>query len=106
MSAITVHREDRLDQGRYIAAVEGRKGEAHIAFTQREPGIISADHTVAPESLRGSGAAFALVEHMVADARARGFRILPMCPYVRGQYRKHPEWADVFAVAPDWEPEA
>ncbi len=106
MGDIRIHREDRVDQGRDIAQVEGRAGEAYIAFTTLEDGVIRADHTVAPESLRGSGAAFALVEHMIADARAQGFRILPLCPYVRGQYRKHPEWADAFTVPPDWEPEA
>jgi predicted GNAT family acetyltransferase len=51
--------------------------------------------------MRGTGAASALVEYMIEDARRNGFRIMPICPYVRAQYRKHPEWADVMAVAPD-----
>lgn len=106
MSDITIRLEDDPRKGRYIAAVAGREGEAYIAFTHREEGIISADHTIAPDSLKGTGAAFALVEHLVADARARRFRIIPYCPYVRAQYRKHPEWADAFAVPPEWEPEA
>lgn len=106
MTAIAIRREEQGRKGRYIATVEGREGEAYIAFTHRQAGVISADHTVAPESLRGTGAALALVEHMIADARARGFRVLPLCPYVRAQYRKHPEWADAFTVRPDWEPES
>jgi len=105
MAAITIRREEQGRKGRYIAAVEGREGEAYIAFTHREDGVISADHTIAPDSLRGTGAALALVEHMVADARARNFRVLPLCPYVRAQYRRHPEWADAFAVGPEWEPD-
>lgn len=104
MSPIFIRREERHPKGRYIASVEGREGEAFIAYTHREEGVISADHTIAPESLRGSGAAQALVEHMIADARARGFRVLPLCPYVRTQYARHPEWADAFAVPPGWEP--
>lgn len=106
MSAISIRREKQGRKGRYIAVVEGREGEAYIAFTHREEGVISADHTIAPDSLKGTGAALALVEHMIADARARGFRVLPYCPYVRGQYRKHPEWADAFAVPPEWEPDS
>jgi len=106
MSDITIRLEDGARKGRYIATVAGREGEAYIAFTHREPGIISADHTIAPDSLKGTGAALALVEHFVADARARSFKVLPYCPYVRAQYRKHPEWADAFAVPPEWEPEA
>ena len=89
---------------RYL--VKFREGEAYIAITHREEGIITADHTVAPDSLKGTGAAFALVEYLVADARARDFTIIPYCPYVRAQYRKHPEWADAFAVPPEWEPAA
>jgi predicted GNAT family acetyltransferase len=34
---------------------------------------------------------------MVADARAQGFTIVPQCPYVAAQFRKHPEWADLLA---------
>lgn len=106
MSAITIRLDDRGRKGRYIATVEGREGEAYIAFTRSEEGVISADHTIAPDSLKGTGAAFALVEYLVADARERGFKVIPICPYVRAQYRKHPEWADAFTVPPEWEPPA
>jgi predicted GNAT family acetyltransferase len=106
VSDIAIRLADGPRKGRYIATVAGRDGEAYIAFTHREEGVISADHTIAPDSLKGTGAALALVEHMVADARARGFRVLPYCPYVRAQYRKHPEWADAFAVPPGREPDS
>lgn len=106
MSAITIRLDDRGRKGRYIATVEGREGEAYIAFTHRDEGVISADHTIAPDSLKGTGAAFALVEFLVADARAREFKVIPICPYVRAQYRKHPEWADAFTVPPEWEPDS
>lgn len=106
MTDVAIRLNDGGRKGRYIATVEGREGEAYIAFTHREEGVISADHTIAPDSLKGTGAAFALVEYLVADARARGFKIIPICPYVRAQYRKHPDWVDAFAVPPEWEPKA
>ena len=35
----------------------------------------------------------------VAEARAQGFRIVPLCPFLRAQFeRHHPEWADVMRV--------
>ena len=46
------------------------------------------------------GAAAALVDHLVADARATPFSIIPLCPYVRARYAKHPDWQDVMTVAP------
>ncbi|WP_448951047.1 GNAT family N-acetyltransferase [Labrys neptuniae] len=54
--------------------------------------------------MRGTGAAAALVAYMVAEARKNHFRILPLCPYVRAQYRKHPDWADVMTLAPGEDP--
>jgi predicted GNAT family acetyltransferase len=88
------------ETGRYVGRIEGVDGEAEITFTVKGPTLMSADHTNAPESMRGTGAALALVEFMVADARASGFRVIPICPYVRAQYKKHPEWQDVMATAP------
>ncbi len=98
MSAVSIHKETTPGGGRYVATAEGRSGEAELTFTNQASNLISADHTNAPESLRGTGVALALVEHMVADARKNGFRIVPVCPYVRAQSAKHPEWSDVIAT--------
>jgi predicted GNAT family acetyltransferase len=81
--------------GRYVARSEGINGEAEIIFTIRGPALISADHRHAPESMRGTGAAAALVEHMSAPTASK---IIPICPYVQAQYKRHPEWADVLAA--------
>lgn len=101
MSDFSFGKED-IDarHGRYTATAAGREGMAMIVFTKRGPHLISADHTEAPDSLRGTGAAAALVAHMIEDARTNGFRIIPICPYVRAQYERHPDWQDVMTVAP------
>ncbi|WP_454812702.1 GNAT family N-acetyltransferase [Labrys neptuniae] len=107
MADIDIHREELAEpRGRYVARIDGVEGEAEIVFTRRDPALISADHTGAPETMRGTGAAAALVAYMVEDARRDGFRILPLCPYVRAQYRKHPDWADVMTLAPGEDPPA
>ena len=59
---------------------------------------VIADHTEVPEALGGTGAGLALVERLVADARAQGFKIVPLCPFVNAMRRKHPDWADAFNV--------
>jgi uncharacterized protein len=100
MSDIKIEREDAGDKGRYVARIAGVEGEAEIAFTIRGPHLVSADHTSAPDGMKGKGVAMALVEHMISDARSRGFKIIPVCPYVKAQYRKHPDWRDVMTVAP------
>ena len=96
-NAIHIVKQETATGGRYVARIDGVEGEAALAFTVRGPKRISADHTEAPESMRGTGAALALVEHMIADARASGVKVVPLCPYVQAQAKKHPEWADVIA---------
>jgi len=29
------------------------------------------------------------------DVRREGFKILPLCPFAKGQFERHPEWRDV-----------
>jgi predicted GNAT family acetyltransferase len=100
MADISVTKEDGPHRGRYVARVAGIAAEAVLVFTHRGPGLISADHTEAPDALRGTGAARALVEALIADARATPFHIIPICPYVRAQYARNPDWQDVMTLAP------
>ena len=98
MAEVTITREDTdARYGRYVARIAGIDAEAELTFTRHRPDRVSADHTGAPEALRGTGAAGALVDAMVADARKSGFRIVPRCSYVAARFARHPEWADAFA---------
>lgn len=99
MPDIKIEKHEENGKGRYVGRITGIEGEAEITFTRRGPNLISADHTGAPDSMKGTGAAMALVEFMIADARRAGFKIIPICPYVKAQYRKHPDWADVMTTS-------
>lgn len=94
-NAISIEKLTTEKTGRYVARVDGVEDEAELTFTIRGLALISADHTFAPASMRGTGAAMALVERMIADARANRSKVIPICPYVLSQYKKHPEWRDV-----------
>lgn len=89
-------REDHGSKGRYVLTQNGV--EAEITFSVTTPTLIIADHTGVPDALRGTGAGVALVEYMVADVRARSIKIMPLCPFVNAQRKKHPEWSDAFAT--------
>jgi hypothetical protein len=99
-TAIHIEKQVAEETGRYVARVEGVDGEAELVFTIHSATLVSADHTEAAAGLRGTGAASALVEFMIGDARASGFKIRPICPYVLAQYQKHPEWHDVITISP------
>ena len=93
MSGIT--REVDGSKGRYALREGG--AEAELTYSILSATHIIADHTGVPDAMRGTGAGKRLVERLVADARAEGVKITPLCPFVRAQAARHPEWADVFA---------
>ena len=96
MTDFVIEKEVGGSKGRYVIRKNGE--EAEVTFSITTPQLVIADHTGVPDSFRGTGAGLALVAHMVADARANGFKIMPLCPFVNATRKKHPEWADVFAV--------
>jgi uncharacterized protein len=69
--------------------------EAFMTFSEAGAQLMIIDHTEVPDAFRGQGVGPALVARAVADARAAGKRILPLCPFAAAQFRRHPEWADV-----------
>ena len=86
-----VEREDHGEAGVYRIAVEGAARDAVLTWRRSGDHRI-AEHTFTPPEARGRGIAQALVEALIADARAQGFRIVPACSYVAAQFRRHPEW--------------
>lgn len=92
MSEIT--REHGETKGRFVLRKGGE--EAELTYSITTPTLIIADHTGVPDSFRGTGAGLALVEALVAAARAEGVKVVPLCPFVNATRKKHPEWADVF----------
>jgi predicted GNAT family acetyltransferase len=94
---IAITRELTGAGGRYVGRIEGVEGEAELTFIRPQPALLIADHTGTPHSMRGMGAASALVERLVADARREGFKIVPQCPFVKAQFDRHPDWADLLA---------
>lgn len=94
MSDFDIRREHGSTKGRYVLELGGE--EAELTYSVASPTLIIADHTEVPASMRGTGAGLALVTRLVEDARADGVMIVPLCPFVNAQRRRHPEWADVF----------
>jgi predicted GNAT family acetyltransferase len=96
LAEFEIAREVDGSKGRYVIRQDG--AEAELTYSIASPTLVIADHTGVPDSFRGTGAGAALVARIVADARAEGFRIMPLCPFVNAQRKRHPEWADAFSV--------
>jgi uncharacterized protein len=91
---VSIAREDKPTGGRYVARVEG-KPDAEMTFSKAGEKLLIVDHTGVPGELGGMGVGKALVEHMVMDVRARGLKIVPLCPFTRAMLEKHKEWQDI-----------
>ena len=96
MNDVTITREVGPTKGRYVAKVAGADAEGELTYSRANAHLIIADHTEVPDALRGRGVGLALVTRLVEDARAEGVKIMPLCPYVNAERRKHPDWNDVF----------
>lgn len=93
MTELTITKEDATTRGRYVTVVDGI--EAELTYSKMGTTGVIADHTGVPRELEGRGVGKALVLALIDDARANGFKIMPLCPFVRAQYARHPEWADL-----------
>lgn len=94
-SAAKIEREDRPTGGVYRVSVDGHL--AGMTFSRASARLIIIDHTDVPEALRGKHIGNLLLEHAIAEARASGAKIFPLCPFAAAQFRKHPEYQDVLS---------
>lgn len=87
--------EETETKGRFVARLDGVAGEGELTISKVSDQLVIADHTQVPDTMRGMGVAAALADALIAHARAKGQRIVPLCPFVRAQSLRHPEWSDV-----------
>ncbi|WP_260483762.1 GNAT family N-acetyltransferase [Sphingomicrobium flavum] len=82
-------------RGRWSVTPGGADEEAEMTFSRNNDQLIMIDHTFVPESARGQGVGEALAERAVADAREKGWKIIPVCTFFKAQAEAHPDWDDV-----------
>mgnify|MGYP000657218153 CR=1 FL=1 len=92
---ITITLEESGSKGRYVAHVDGQADTGEMTYSRLSPTRIIVDHTGVPDSLKGMGVGSALARHVVAEARDKGFTIVPLCPFLKAQADRHPDWSDV-----------
>jgi uncharacterized protein len=69
---------------------------------RRAPGALALVHTEVEPRREGLGTE--LVRGALDDLRARGLKVIPICPFVSAYIRRHPEYADL-VTADDATPE-
>jgi predicted GNAT family acetyltransferase len=57
-------------------------------------------HTEVEPRAEGTGLGSQLVTEALDDIRARGLRVVPLCPFVAAYIRRHPDYADLVVKDP------
>lgn len=83
---------DNVERHRFEVVEDGHLARADYVI---DGDVITFTHTIVPPALEGRGIASRLIRHGLSEARARGLRVIPQCPFVAAYIRKHPEWADL-----------
>ena len=86
--------EETASKGRYVFRNDAGH-EAELIYSRAGAGLVIIEHTEVPGAFRGQGVGLSLVTRAVAEAREAGKQILPLCPFARAQFDRHPEWSDV-----------
>ncbi|MFC8508084.1 GNAT family N-acetyltransferase [Streptomyces sp. NPDC057411] len=94
---------DRPEKSRYeiLAEPDAEPGTetgaetAGFAEYHLSEGEIAFLHTEIDPRFGGRGLGGLLARGALDDARARGLRVLPYCPFIRGWIGKHPEYTEL-----------
>lgn len=93
----TVEVRDNPAQGRYEVSVNGEL--AGVAEYRDRAGRRIFVHTVVDPAFSGRGIGNRLAAGALDDARRRGLRVVPRCPFIRGYVERHPEYRSL--LGPD-----
>lgn len=85
---------DNVAAHRYELAV---KDAIAFAAYRREGDVVAFTHTIVPHELEGRGIGSRLIAGALADVRAKGLKVLPLCEFVAAYIARHPEQADLVA---------
>jgi predicted GNAT family acetyltransferase len=80
--------------GYSVRGISGQVGE--ITYQLIDVDTWAIDHTYLDSRYRGGNLARQMLDLVVAEAREAGVKIIPSCSYVLAQFKRHPEYADVW----------
>lgn len=82
-------------KGSFYIGGDGNEPLAELTFSMAGTDKMILDHTGVTDALRGKNAGAVMVAKAVEYARANNIRIIPLCPFARAQFDKHPEYNDI-----------
>jgi predicted GNAT family acetyltransferase len=84
---------DAPDRSRYELLVDGEV-VGHVRY-RWDGDVLDLLHTEIDDGHEGEGLGGALARGVLDDARRRGLRVRPSCPFLAGWIAKHPDYAEL-----------
>ena len=94
MNDIKIKLKDNGQGAFVIEEGDVRLAEMEMAVNN---GNLTIYHTEVADELKGKGVATQLVSTMAAYAREKQLKVIPLCPYVLAQFKRHEDqYADIW----------
>ena len=94
MENVTLQPNEKGHGHFYILDAEEQVAEMVVSIAGN---MLTVYHTEVLPKAEGKGLAKQLLSAMVDYARKNGLKVIPLCPYVHAQFKRHPEvYADVW----------
>ena len=92
---LIIAQENQETSGRFVER-DGQTEAGEMTYSIANEGKLwIVDHTGVLEAYKGQRIGTQLFRALVAQARLDGIQVLPLCPFTRAQFERHPEDRDV-----------
>ena len=69
--------------------------EAILTWMRLTDDLVAFTHTAVPSALQGRGVGEELVHQALEDTVRRGWKLVPLCPFVQAYLRRHPQYQEL-----------
>ena len=85
---------DAPERSRYELVDDAGEVLGHVRY-RLDGDVLDLVHTEIDDGHEGEGLGGTLARGVLDDARRRGVRVRPTCPFIAGWIEKHPDYADL-----------
>ena len=91
--------EHRADAGQFLYQQDGMTCvlDYHLEEQPGSPAVMVITHTGVPQALGGQGIAADLAHRALEAARAKGWKVNPVCSYIDAYMRRHAAYQELRA---------
>ena len=90
-----IQHEETEIRGRHFIIDDAGNMVAELTYAVQHPDTMVVDHTEVSEDLQGQNIGHQLVEAVVEHARAKGRKLMPVCPFAKKVIERQQELQDV-----------